>query len=176
MLGQQLLDGLEVTKNMKKVFVSIKLILYSLFAPTIVLLIPLVAGVLNLVYNHAISFLLTCIFLNVLMSSIISIVHKHAFGLVKYSQEGIENRHLKLDFNDIHSITVIEVELLKYTFLPTISVQMVCLATDKQDCSFYHYPRKKCILMPYTPKVIDELFEFSSKQSEEFCALLESIK
>ena len=141
--------------------VSPFLIMYSIFAPTIVLLIPIIICVLN---NNLSSFVIV-VSLHLLLNLVLFLFFHSAFILVTYSQCGIKNRYLNLSFDDIQYATIIDVELLKYSLIPTKEIQFICLSRTKQKSSFWNYSKKDCILLPYTPKVLRQLKDFSRNRS-----------
>jgi hypothetical protein len=99
------------------------------------------------------------------MNLLLFLFFHSAFISVTYSQNGIRNKYLNLSFDDIQYADIIDVELLKYSLIPTINIQLICLSMNKQEYSFWNYSKKDCILLPNTPKVLRQLKECSGKQS-----------
>ena len=141
--------------------VSPFLVMYSIFTPTVVLTIPLIICILN----NNMSDLLIVVLLHLLLNLMLFLFFHSAFILVNYSECGIKNKFLNLSFDDIQYATVIDVELLKYSLIPTIKIQLICLSTTKQKSSFWNYSKNDCILLPNTPKVLRQLKECSRNRS-----------
>ena len=144
--------------------VSPTLVMYSVFAPTVALMIPLIMCILN----KTIFALLVVGLIHLFMNLMLFIFFHSAFILVTYSQYGIKNKYLKLSFDNIQHATIIDVELLKYSLIPTINVQLICLSTNKQEASFWNYSKKDCILLPYTQKVLCQLKECMGQKDREW--------
>lgn len=144
-----------------------KLVMYSVFSPTVVLAIPLIICILSKTVFALIIFASIHLFANL----ILFLFFHRAFIPVTYSQDGIKNKYINLSFDDIRYATIIDVELLKYSFIPTVDVQLICLSTKEQEASFWNYPEKDCILLPNTPKVLRQLKECSKNHSNAICDL-----
>ena len=144
-----------------------KLVMYSVFSPTVALVIPLIICILNKTVFSLLVFASIHLFANL----ILFLFFHRAFMLVIYSKDGVKNKYVNLSFDDIRYATIIDVELLKYSFIPTVDVQLICLSTKEQEASFWNYPEKDCILLPNTPKVLRQLKECSKNRSNAICAL-----
>ena len=147
--------------------VSPKLVMYSIFSPTAVLVIPLIICILNKTVFSLLVFVSIHLFANL----ILFLFFHRAFMPVIYSKDGVKNKYVNLSFDDIRFATIIDVELLKYSLIPTIDVQLICLSAKKQESSFWNYPKRDCILLPNTPKVLRQLKECSKNRSNAICAL-----
>ena len=147
--------------------VSPHLLLFSVFAPTIVLAIPLTICIV--VFSIQAVIVVCCIHL--MMNLILILFYHRAFGLVSFSKNGIKNRYLELKYENIDFATLIEVDLLKFSLIPTIHVQMICLSSTKQACSFWNYSKKECICVPRTRRVLKRLKECSESRSKAICLL-----
>ena len=143
------------------------LVIYSIFAPTVAILIPLIICVLD---NTA-QTLIMVVLLHLHMNFVCFLFFHRAFTIVTYSQCGIKNKYLYLRYDDIQHATIIDVELFKYSIGRTITIQMICLSTDKQKNSFWKCSKRGCILLPNTPKVLHRLKEYSGNRSSAICAL-----
>ena len=143
------------------------LVMYSIFSPTVVLAIPLIICVLSKTIFSILIFVSIHLFANL----ILFIFFHRAFIPVTYSKEGVKNKYINLSFDDIQFATIIDVELLKYSFIPTIDVQLICLSTKKQESSFWNYSKKDCVLLPNTPKVLRQLKECSNNRSNAISTL-----
>lgn len=153
--------------------VSPPLVVYSIFAPTVVLAIPLVMCI----FNNTILSLFIVVSIHLIMNLILFLVFHRAFIAVTYSRCGIKNRYLNLSFDDIHYATIIDVELLKYSLIPTINIQMICLSTNKQESSFWNCSKNDCILLPYTLKVLCQLKKcLGDKDRVWFSALVQCVE
>lgn len=100
-------------------FASPALVMYSMIPPAILFLVPFMISCVSLRVQN----ILMIISAFISMSAIISMILRHAFVLVSYGQHGIATRHLSLAFEDIHYATTIDVEILKYCLLPTITMK-----------------------------------------------------
>lgn len=144
-----------------------KLVMYSVFSPTVVLAIPLIICILS----KTVFSLVIAVSIHLFANLILFLLFHRAFIPVTYSQDGIKNKYLNLSFDDIQFATIIDVELLKYSIIPTVDVQLICLSTKEQEASFWNYPEKDCILLPNTPKVLRQLKECSKNHSNAICEL-----
>lgn len=144
------------------------LVMYSIFTPTVVLLIPLFICIFN---NTASSFSVV-ISLHLVMNLILFLFFHSAFILVTFSPHGMKNRYLEVNYDDIRYATIIDVELLRYSLLPTISIQLICLSKNKPESSFWNYSKNDCILLPYNSKVLCQLKECLGDNDKEWFSAL----
>ena len=140
------------------------LAIYSLFAPTFLLGIPLICFCISDSPSTISDFLLV-MFPILLLSFVLCIVYGRAFTVVICSEAGVKNRHVDLNFEKIGSVTVLYAELWKYSFFP-IYLRMICLSEKEEQGTFYTYDKSKCILLPMNKKTFRVLAKFSKGKSE----------
>jgi len=144
------------------------LVMFSIFSPTVVCVIPIIMCICS----KKISLIFMAVLMDLFMNLIFFVFYHRAFILVTYSQHGIKNKYFDLSFDDIQYATIIDVELLKYSLIPTINIQLICLSTNKKESSFFNYSINDCILLPNTPKVLRRLKECSGDKGREWLSAL----
>ncbi len=147
---------------------SPSLVLCTIFEPTVVLTIPIIICL----WNHTVLSISIIVSLHLFMNLFYFLIYHRAFVLATYSQSGIKNKYLNLSYDDIRYATIIDVELCKYSLIPTIHIEMICLSTTKRESSFWTYPKNECILLPHTPKVLRRLKECAGGKEREWLTYL----
>jgi len=147
--------------------VSPQLVLYTIFAPTAVSIIPLVICI----GQHKLSLVIMLASFHLFGNLLLLIFNHRAFGRVSFSRCEVSNRYLKLNYEDIQFASIIEVDLFKYRLFPTLHIQMICLSKKKQECDFLSYPKNECIVLPRTKRTLRQLKECSENRSQAICSL-----
>ena len=147
--------------------VSPQLVLYTIFAPTAVWIIPLVICI----GQHKLSLVIVLASFHLFGNLFFLFFTHRAFGRVSFSRCEVSNRYLKLNYEDIQFATIIEVDPFEYRLFPRLHIQMICLSKNKQECSFLSYPKNECIVLPRTKRTLRQLKECSENRSQAICSL-----
>ena len=147
----------------KKIFVSNKIIAYALLSPSFILIITFILFCLG---NHSkfMEYLVVGLILYITLSSVISIILHNAFSVVEIDTKYIKNKHIQIEWEEIGCVKTFDVELMKFSLLPTIEISFVCLSKEKESCSFWR-PNKKCIFFAMTKKNLNIISKFSDGKS-----------
>lgn len=143
---------------------SPRLVLCTVLAPTVALTIPIIMCV----FSNNISSLFYVVTIHLFMNLIYFLIYQRAFVLATYSQSGIKNKYLNLSYDDIQYATIIDVELCKYSLIPTIHCEMICFSATKRESSFWTCSKNECILLPHTPKVLCRLKECAGGKDRQW--------
>lgn len=140
------------------------LAMYSIFSPTVIFLLPLIFSFLS-INGRFISNLMMILLVHFLMNIILVLIFRNAFQLVFCSKYGIKNKHINLKWEDINYVTTTTIELFKWSILPTIDIDLICISQKETTCSFWNITQKEYILLPLNKKNLNMLSIYSNSRS-----------
>ena len=147
---------------------SPSLVLYTIFSPTVGLMIPLTVCICS----NRISSIFWVVSVHLWLNMMLFLTFHSAFTLVTYSQDGIKNKYLSLSFDDIKYATILDTELNKYIPGLKINIPLICLGTTINESSFFTHSKRSCILLPYTSKVLRQLEDCLGDRDPEWFSFL----
>lgn len=157
-----------------KTFSSPPLVAFTLFSPSVILLIPFVFCCLINQAHITKNFLIISI-IHLIMNLLIFLFFHRAFSIVSIDTEGIRNNYVHLKWTEVGCVNTNTIELLKYSLLPTIHINLVCISLKKESCSFWK-TNKDCILISMNKKNLNMLAKYSNGSSKIINNYLSSIQ
>lgn len=115
-----------------KTFASPSLMLFALFPWEIIISIPIFC-----ISQHKLREVISLMFVYLILNGIISIIYRNAFAIVHIDESGIRNNHTKLKWEEIENAGTIPIELLKYSLLPTIQIDVLYFSKQNEKKSFF---------------------------------------
>ena len=140
------------------------LVLYSLFAPSPILLPLFIFACIDNLPNNITSPIIVLL-LHLVMNLILVCIFNRAFILINFSDAGARTQYLDLKWEDIKYVNITNFELFKYSLIPTKNLKFIVISKNEVNSSFNSYNPKQCILLPYNNKTLKKLSAFSNKRS-----------
>ena len=104
--------------------------------------------------------------LYVVISTINAIFYHNAFVPFEMNLLGLKNNKWNINWEDINHIEILEVDLLKFSLLPTIKLSSVICIGTVQKGNFIFQSSRKCIFFAMSSKNLKFLKNFAKGKSK----------